>query len=288
MADQSFTGKVAIVSAGGAGIGRATAFRLAACGAAVVVADLSVANAETTVQAIGDAGGSAIPFEMDIGRSEDAQRTVDAAMSAFGRVDILVNCAAILGSLKPILETTESDWEKVLHTNVIGTFSLTKAAVRQMLIQGGGGAVVNILAIQALMPLPAHGPYAASRGALSSFTRSLAVELAGEGIRVNGIAVGSIYTDSARNALDAPGSRYEATTEVPEEIDDGAATLVGRMGRPEEIADVVLFLASEQASYLAGAIIPAEGGRLISRKPDPFLIAQQAREARAKEDGADN
>lgn len=288
MADQYLTGKVAIVSAGGAGIGRATALRLAACGAAVVVADLSVANAETTVRAIRDAGGSATSFEMDIGRSADAQRTVDAAVTAFGRVDILVNCAAILGSLKPILETTESDWEKVLYTNVIGTFSLTKASVRQMLIQRGGGAVVNILAIQALMPLPAHGPYAASRGALSSFTRSLAVELAGEGIRVNGIAVGSIYTDSARNALEEPGSHYEATTEVPEDIDDGAATLVGRMGRPEEIADVVLFLASEQASYLAGAIIPAEGGRLISRKPDPFLIAQQAREARAKETGGDN
>lgn len=279
MAEQEFSGKVAIVSAGGAGIGRATAIQLAECGAAVVVADLSPANADATVHAIRDSGGSAIPFVMDLGQSEDAQRTVDAAIEAFGRLDILVNCAAILGSLKPILETTKSDWEKVLHTNVIGTVLLTQASVRQMLAQHGGGAIVNILAIQALMPLPAHGPYAASRGALSSFTRSLAVELASEGIRVNGIAVGSIYTDSARNALEKPGDNYKEMADVPEEIDDGAATLVGRMGRPEEIANVAVFLASERASYLAGAIIPAEGGRLISRKPDPFLIAQQIRNA---------
>jgi NAD(P)-dependent dehydrogenase (short-subunit alcohol dehydrogenase family) len=217
---------------------------------------------------------------MDIGRSEDAQRTAQSAIDAFGRLDILINCAAIRGSLKPILETTESDWQEVLHTNVIGTFLLTQASIRQMLVQGWGGAVVNVLAIQAVMPLPDHGPYAASRGALSSFTRSLAVELAGKGIRVNGIAVGSIYTDSAKNALAKPGDHDSSpATETPEEIDSSAGTLVGRMGRPDDIASVALFLASEDASYLAGAIIPAEGGRLISRKSDPFVFAQQARNA---------
>jgi glucose 1-dehydrogenase len=215
---------------------------------------------------------------MDLGCLKDSQRTVQAAIDNFGRLDILINCAAIMGSLKPILETTESDWEEVLRTNVIGTFTLTQASVRQMLAQGSGGAVVNILAIQAMMPLLDHGPYAASKGALSTFTRSLAIELAGKGIRVNGIAVGSIYTDSVKDALSTPGERNLGTTvEVPEEIDSSAATLVGRMGRPDDIANVALFLASERASYLAGAIIPAEGGRIISRKPDPFLIAQQAR-----------
>jgi NAD(P)-dependent dehydrogenase (short-subunit alcohol dehydrogenase family) len=121
------------------------------------------------------------------------------------------------------------------------------------------------------MPLPTYAPYAASKGALSTFTRSLAIELAHKGIRVNGIAVGSIYTDSVREAL--------GTTEVSEatrEMDASAATLVGRMGRPEDVARIALFLASEDADYMAGAIIPADGGRMISRKSDPFLKAQES------------
>jgi NAD(P)-dependent dehydrogenase (short-subunit alcohol dehydrogenase family) len=120
------------------------------------------------------------------------------------------------------------------------------------------------------MPLPDHAPYAASKGALSSFTRSLAVELADRNIRVNGIAVGSIYT---------PGVIDELNQMDVDEADRSAATLVGRMGRPEEIADLAVFLASDEARYLAGAIIPADGGRLLSRKPDPFLLALQKRKS---------
>lgn len=272
MSDQRFSGKVAVVTAGGAGIGRAIASRLSAGGASVLIADRSVPNGMSAAQAIQKAGGRASFIEMDLGRLEDAQPTIQAALDQFGRVDILINGAATHGVLKPLLETTAQDWEDVLRTNVIGTFLLTQAAVRQMLAQGGGGAVVNILAIQAFMPLPTYAPYAASKGALISFTRSLAVELADKGIRVNGIAVGSIYTESAKEALDIPGASQPAMT-VPEEVDRSAATLVGRMGRPDDIASVACFLVSEDASYLAGAIIPAEGGRIISRKPDPFLIA---------------
>lgn len=227
---------------------------------------MSEENGASTVRALRDAAF----VHMDLGCLADAQRTIDAAIDRFGRVDILINCAATLGNLKPLLETTAADWEEVLRTNVIGTFLLTQAAVRRMLAQGSGGAIVNILAIQAYSPLPNYAPYSASKGALTSFTRSLAVELADKGIRVNGIAVGSIYTQSSQEALGMA---------APGEADRLAATLVGRMGTPDDIARVACFLASEDAGYLAGAIIPADGGRMISRKPDPFLDRIQQREA---------
>jgi NAD(P)-dependent dehydrogenase (short-subunit alcohol dehydrogenase family) len=205
---------------------------------------------------------------MDLARFEDASAVVERTIERFGRLDILVNCAAVMGALKPIVETSLEDWEQVIRTNVNGTFLVTQAAVRRMLQQGEGGAVVNILAIQALMPLPNHAAYASSKGALNSFTRALAVELAGSGIRVNGIAAGSVYT---------PGVKEELAQMEADEADRSAATLVNRMGRPEEIAKLALFLASDDAAYLAGTIIPADGGRLLSRKPDPFLAAQSRR-----------
>ena len=269
-----FQGKVAVVTGGGAGIGRAIARRLSSEGASILIADRSQENGEATVKALPNTAY----LKMDLGRLADAQRTVDAAVARFGRLDILINCAATLGNLKPLLETTAADWEEVLRTNVIGTFLLTQAAVRQMLTQGNGGAVVNILAIQAYSPLPNYSAYSSSKGALTSLTRSLAVELADKGIRVNGIAVGSIYTESTKEALDMPGA-VQPVMSVPPEADRLAATLVGRMGRPDDIAAVACFLASEDAGYLAGAIVPADGGRMISRKPDPFLNVIQQQKA---------
>ena len=273
MTEDKFQGKVAIVTAGGGGIGRAISIGLAKQGAAVVIADRSRKKAEDVAAEIDRAGGRCLPWTMDLGQLKDLEPTVQAAIETFGRLDILINCAATLGRLKPILETTVDDWEDVLRTNLMGTVVLTQLSVRQMLAQGSGGAVVNILAIQAMMPLPTYAPYAASKSALSTFTLSLAIELSHRGIRVNGIAVGSIDTDSARELLGTAGDKASESTR---EMDERAATLVGRMGRPEDVARIALFLASEDADYMAGAIIPADGGRMISRKADPFLKAQES------------
>jgi NAD(P)-dependent dehydrogenase (short-subunit alcohol dehydrogenase family) len=130
-----------------------------------------------------------------------------------------------------------------------------------------GGAIVNVLALQAEMPLPYHAPYAASKAALASFTRSLAVEFAERGIRANGIAIGPVFTQSVVDALS-----LDVETAL-RDADAKTATLTRKIGRPEEIAKAVCFLASEDASYFAGAIVPVDGGRRLSRKEDPFLQA---------------
>jgi glucose 1-dehydrogenase len=257
-----FENKIALVTGGAGGIGLGITRRFSAEGAAVLIADINGPAGAAAQREIQAAGERASFIEMDLGRIEDSARTVQSALDVFGRIDILVNCAAILGELKPIVESSLENWERVIRTNLTGTFLLTQAVVRHMLARGGGGVIVNILAIQPLMPLPGYGAYIASKGGLDALNRALAVELADQGIRVNGIAVGSVYTEGSAPALNHA-------------LDRPTAALVGRMGRPEDIAGVVAFLASDDAGYLAGAIIPADGGRLISRKSDPFLSAQR-------------
>jgi NAD(P)-dependent dehydrogenase (short-subunit alcohol dehydrogenase family) len=252
-----FENKTALITGGAGGIGLAISRRFSSEGAAVVIADINATTGPAAERELRSAGAIAHFVEMDLGRAEDTARTVDTALDLCGRIDILVNCAAVLGDLKPITEITYENWERVIRTNLTGTFLLTQAVVRHMLARGGG-VIVNILAIQPLMPLPEYGAYIASKGGLSALNRALAVELADKGIRVNGIAVGSVLTEGSSPAL---GNAVNPPT----------AALVGRMGRPEDIAAVAVWLASDDASYLAGAIIPADGGRLISRKPDPFL-----------------
>jgi glucose 1-dehydrogenase len=259
-----FQNKIALVTGGAGGIGLGITRRFSAEGAAVVIADINGPAGAAAQCELQSAGARAHFVEMDLGRPEDSAGTVQTALDVFGRIDILVNCAAILGELEPIVEISLENWERVIRTNLTGTFLMTQAVVRHMLARGGGGVIVNILAIQPLMPLPRYGAYIASKGGLHAFNQALAVELAGQGIRVNGIAVGSVITEGSSPALD--------NTPNP-----STAALVGRMGRPEDIAGVAAFLASDDAAYLAGAIIPADGGRLISRKPDPFLAAQQKR-----------
>ena len=250
-ADERFSGKVALVTGGAAGIGRAIARRFAEDGAAVVICDKNASTGSAAVAEMEAAGRQAHFIQMDLSVAADAARTLQAALVAFGRLDILINCAAIPGVLKPIIELTPADWNEVIQTNVTGTFLLTQACVRQMLAQSEGGAVVNILAIQSCMPLPEHAAYATSKGALTTLTRALAVELAQSNIRVNGIAVGSVYTEGAQQGL----PQMDRT-----QADQSAATLVGRMGTPEEIAHLAAFLASEDSGWITGQTIRSDGG----------------------------
>jgi NAD(P)-dependent dehydrogenase (short-subunit alcohol dehydrogenase family) len=246
---------------------------MARLGTAVVVGARNVEAGTAVVQEVERAGGTGQFVEMHLECPEDAVRTVESAVKRFGHLDILVNNAATQGEPQPLTDLGLAEWERIIRTNLTGTFLLSQAAIRQMLAQGTGGAIINILAIQMYSPLPGFSAYSASKGGLLTLTRAMAVELADKGIRVNGISVGSVYTETVEAELRLNSSTASSIESVPEAADRGAATLLGRMGRPSEIARVVEFLASDDSSYLAGAVIPADGGRLLSRKPDPFLSA---------------
>jgi NAD(P)-dependent dehydrogenase (short-subunit alcohol dehydrogenase family) len=262
-----FENQVALVTGAGAGIGLAVARDLAAEGASVVIGDRSLQSAQAASAELRSLGMRSFPVLLELGKHEHIAPAMNSIIQEFGRLDVVANCAAVMGKLKPLLENSPEDWREIFEINFMGTVLLTQAALQHILEGKRGGAIVNVLALQAEMPLPYHAPYAASKAALASFTRSLAVEFAERGIRANGIAIGPVFTQSVVDALS-----LDVETALSD-ADAKTATLTRKIGRPEEIAKAVCFLASRDASYVAGAIVPVDGGRRLSRKADPFLQA---------------
>ncbi|HEX2899766.1 MAG TPA: glucose 1-dehydrogenase [Bacteroidia bacterium] len=255
----SLKGKVAIVTGGGKGIGQAIVLRLAEAGAQVVIADIDPAAAAATEALVAQMGGVARVVVDDTSTIDDAAAVVQFAVDTFGRLDILVNNAGIF-RFQSFVDLTPEMWDATINTNLKGAAFLSQAAARQMITQGEGGRIINISSIDAYHPTGNLSHYDASKGGLEMLTKSMARELAQHGILVNSIAPGGIATPGAGSMMGAV-SDPEALKAM---MAGFLATLpLKRMGDPEEIANMALFLASAAGSYCVGSSFIVDGGALI-------------------------
>jgi len=265
-----FRGKGVVVTGGASGIGRAIAVAFALEGARVTILDLNVEKGRETAALLRRLSPGSGFRRVDL---RDAAGVERAGRLFRGRrgAEILVNNAAMAGRLAPFHELKWEECESVLRANLGGPFLLSQRAAAELVWAQRRGAIVNILTIQTVLPVPGYSAYIAGKGGLDALTLAMAVDLAPHGIRVNGVRVGSVLTDNYLAVL-PPALKREVESEAGvAALDKRAATLLGRMGLPGEIARVVLFLASEEAGYLTGSIVRADGGRAISRKVEPLL-----------------
>lgn len=244
-------GKVAIVTGGAMGIGQGIAFRLAEAGAAVMIVDVNLEAAEVTVSKIRVEGGKAKAIKADASSVADARRTVQETVRVFGRLDILVNNAGVY-PFAPALEVTEALWDKVVDINLKGLFFYSQAAAQEMVNEGHAGKIINMASIDAMHPTGNLVHYDASKGGVVMVTKALALEFGPRGISINAIAPGGIQT---------PGASSPSTSD--EMIQAFAARIpMRRMGVPDDIAKVALFLASNASDYMTGSVVVVDGGFL--------------------------
>jgi len=243
--------KVAIVTGAGSGIGRATAELLAEEGAKVVVADIDPKGGKETVSAIIEKGNTAHFVQADISREVDAKNISDEAVKTYGAIDVLVNNAATF-VLKGF-EATVEEWQHSLGVNVVGTAMVTKYAIEHM--KKTGGAIVILGSISSFLAQPDFFAYSATKAAMVQLCRNMAMDLGPYKIRVNAVCPGSIITAASYRHMEKVGMTLEEF-----DAQEGAKTFVGRAGKPREVANAILFLASDEASYITGSHLMVDGG----------------------------
>jgi NAD(P)-dependent dehydrogenase (short-subunit alcohol dehydrogenase family) len=247
---RTFANKVAIVTGGASGIGRATAVAFAREGAAVVIADVSIKEGEEAVNAIRKAMGEAVFLKCDVSRADDVSALVEATIKAYGRLDFACNNAGIEGRQASTVAIAEEEWDRTLNVNLKGIWQCMRYELPHMLKQGKG-AIVNMASIAGLVGFPALPAYTASKHGVIGLTKAAALENATSGIRINAICPGLIDTPMVdRFTRGTPEMASRLLNSQP----------IGRIGKPEEIAEAVLWLCSDQASLVTGIALPVDGG----------------------------
>jgi len=251
---EDLKGKVAIVTGGNSGIGKAVVLALAAKGARVVIDYVADEQAtEDLERQISGLGEMSTGVEADVSKVEDLQRMVDTAVSTYGRLDVMVNNAGI-ETRTSVLDTTEAQFEKVMAVNLKSAFFGTQLAAKQMIKQGGGGRIINMTSVHEDWPMPGNTPYCLSKGGMRMLTRTAGVELAPHNVLVIGVGPGAVNTPINAQTVSDPAALAKLDSAIP----------IGRLAEPEEIASVVAFLAGDGASYITATTIFADGGIMQS------------------------
>ncbi len=244
--------KVAVVTGASSGIGQAIALAFATEGAAVAVNYARNAEgADATVKQIEGNGGKAVAVQADVSKPDDVENLVSQAAQRFGRLDVMVNNAGVEHKM-PFLDTPVEVWDEVIAINLTGPWLGCQAAARQMVSQGGPGRIINVSSVHEDLAMPTNSPYCAAKGGVRMLTRTLAVELATHGITVNNVAPGAVDTPMDAPLKRNPDLMQELLSEIP----------LGRMAKPEEVASMTVYLASDAAAYVTGSTFFVDGGMI--------------------------
>jgi len=251
------SGKVAIVTGGTSGIGRDAAVLFASAGAKVAVAGRRETEGKETVERIRAAGGDAVFVKTDVSHAAEVEALVRKTVEKFGRLDIAFNNAGIEGNWAPLAEMPEENWDRTIDINLKGVWLCLKYEIQQMLRQGAGGAIVNMASIAGLMGSSGAGAYCASKHGIIGLTKTAALENARSGIRINSVCPAAVETPMAERLFGDPGVEKYILGLHP----------IGRFGRPMEIAEAVVWMCSERASFMTGQALVLDGGFLAGPNP---------------------
>lgn len=242
--------KVAFITGAGSGMGAAQSLLFAKEGAKIIAADINLDGVKETMEKIKKDGGEAIAVEIDVSDSSSVKAAVKEGLEAFERIDVLSNTAGVLDDYTPTLETSEELWDKIININLKGVYNVTNAVLPQM-VDNKEGVVINIASISAFVAGGGGAAYTAAKHGIAGYTKQLSFDYGPKGIRANAIAPGAVETGMTREMFESGEAEVmEAVNSVP----------AGRYGAPEEIATAALFLASDDSSFMHGAIVPVDGG----------------------------